>query len=259
MRGALLVPVVPQDLFRVVVKFSAVTIESLREKQWTRTGPPCLWACAARHLPPPRKCPGQHRSNSFHARRSCSPFAFKFFVLCGLALKGKSPSTDVFRGKEIFGQPRLPILDMCLAPRGQQFSPFRTLKATRKEIIGPLRLEQLYVSALSLTVDLHKFLQPKTMCSRILTLRSRTIITINSFLTVLKCNLPRRAKSQQNNSGVIWDTFSTTPLTAPCILSHNACHLRHTKETLRKGTLTCTLDTSLLTSQCVHRPFLCLQ
>ena len=30
----------PQNLFRVVVTFSAVTIESLRKKWWTRTGPP---------------------------------------------------------------------------------------------------------------------------------------------------------------------------------------------------------------------------
>ena len=69
------------------------------------------------------------------------------------------------------------------------------------------RLAQQYVSALSLTVDLHEFLQSKTMCSRIVTLRSRTILTINSFLAVLKHNLPLGAKSQQNNSGIIWDTL----------------------------------------------------
>ena len=114
------------------------------------------------------------------------------------------------RGKEIFGQPRLPLLDMCLAPRGQQFSPFRTLKATGKEIIAPLRLEQL----------LRVSSQPHCGSSQVL--------------------------AAEND--VQQDSYY-----------HTACHLRHTKETLRKGTFPCTLDTSLLTSQCVHRPFLCFQ
>ena len=63
--------------------------------------------------------------------------------------------------------------------QGPTIFPFQTLKATTKEMNARVLLEQLHVSPLSLTVDLHKFLLTMTMCSEIVTLRKRSLKTAN--------------------------------------------------------------------------------
>ena len=129
-------------------KFSAVSIESLRKKQWTRTGPSCLWACAARHVPPPRV----NRIPILSVR-----------VVPAAPLSSNSLSFTVWHEKashprNMFSMGKRP----SSAISGHMFSsqgPTIFSISTRKEMIAPVRLAQLYVSALSLTVDLHKFLQ----------------------------------------------------------------------------------------------------
>ena len=98
-----------------------MTIESLRKKQWTRTGLPV----SGQVLLVTYRLHGNVLVNMIPILSMrvvpAAPLRSNSLSCVVWHEKASHPGNMFSKGRETFGQPRLPPLDICSAPRGRQF------------------------------------------------------------------------------------------------------------------------------------------